>query len=217
VVLQDARSFRWPHDRSIFGRSIVSPFVAMAVGPSAVPGALPLARRTIRQMPMRAKVALIHVHDGPRLDLSHVCRASCIFLGTKDCLWCPVCPPVRPEGEGSSVAEPAPGASRSILPSTHGYILVGDHCAHVTAEAYKVLPVQTSQRAPTRPDPTEGEKGSNLARRGTTSLRESHPTDERCTAVAIRSPHRSRWTICAIPAALGPTPVERLVTRARVH
>jgi len=49
--------------------------------------------------------------------------------------------------------------------------------------------------APTRPDPTEGEKGSNLARRGTRSLREPHPTDEWCTESAPHPLTRGgRWS-----------------------
>jgi hypothetical protein len=165
-VLHDSRSFRSPHDRRISGDPAAGPVAAMAVGHGESRRSA-LAPGTICQMPKGAEVALIDVQDDPRFDLSHICRPERVGLGAKNGLWGPIRPPMRSKRRGSSSTGAAPGASRPVLPSTHRPILAGVSCLHCSRHALSGEPPgDPCQRAPTRPDPTEGEKGSNLARRG---------------------------------------------------
>ena len=218
MVPRDARSFRCAHDRSISGRSSVSPLRSNGAWPGAVAFVLALTCRTVRQMPKRAKVALIDVQYGPRIDLAHICSAKCLLLGAKDGLWRPVRPPVR--ADRPDTMDFASCASRSVLPPTHGSILVGDcrgpcHRGVLRASTRPVLP-KVPRRAPIR---RRGKRG-RIWRAGATKAYENRTqlTNDACNLLPglhTGGGCRSR----PFPQHLGRVAVERgatlLVTTSR--
>jgi hypothetical protein len=100
------------------------------------------------------------MQDGSRFDLAHVCGAQGLLLGTKRRFWCAVCSKVRPKRQRPSVTASPAGAPRRIVASTHCSILVGvrDVPCHPRGPGGHCL-VGPMTSAPTRHDPTEGEKG----------------------------------------------------------